>query len=107
MKLVVCGLASGAAAYGEGVVSPAGMAAATLGGAACGALWLQDRGAWVAWSAHAAFLWACTTLGRGALLDVRAAPNVWGGGDAWLGSGGSAVLSMAIVCAASIAVGRR
>jgi Type II CAAX prenyl endopeptidase Rce1-like len=106
VRLAVCGLASAAAAYGEGVLSPAGLAAAGLGGVACGALWLKDRGAWLAWAAHAAFLWACTTLGRGAILDVRAAPNGWGGGDAWLASGGSAVLSMAIVCAGALLIAR-
>jgi hypothetical protein len=106
MKLAACGLASAAATYGEGLVTPAALTAAGLGGVACGTLWLKDRGAWLAWGAHAAFLWASSTLARGALIDVRAAPNTWGGGDMWLGAGWSAVLAMAIVSTGALVVTR-
>jgi hypothetical protein len=102
MKLAACGLASSAAAYGEGVAVAPALVTAGLGGVAYGALWLKDRGAWLAWGAHAAFLWAASTLARGALIDVRAAPSAWGGGDMWLGAGWSAVVAMAIVCAGAL-----
>jgi hypothetical protein len=106
IRLAACGLASVAATYGEGLVAPAALAAAGLGGVACGALWIRDRGAWRAWGAHAAFAWASSTLARGALIDVRAAPTAWGGGDLWLGAGWSAALAMAIVCAGALVVTR-
>jgi hypothetical protein len=106
MKLVACGLASAAATYGEGLTVTPALLAAGLGGVAYGALWLKDRGAWLAWGAHAAFLWASSTLARGALVDVRAAPNAWGGGDMWLGAGWSAVVAIAIVCAGALLVTR-
>jgi hypothetical protein len=106
IKLAVCGLASAAATYGEGLTSPAPLAAAVLGGVAYGALWLKDRGAWLAWGAHAAFLWASSTLARGALVDVRAAANTWGGGDMWLAGGWSSVLAMGIVCIGALIVAR-
>jgi hypothetical protein len=71
VRLAACGLAEVASTYGDGANAPAVLASAFAAGVAYGALWLRDRGAWLAWGAHAAFAWASTSLATGALLDVR------------------------------------
>ncbi len=48
------------------------VAFALFGGAATTSLWLRDRGAWIAISASAAFLYVTGPLSKGAVLDVRA-----------------------------------
>ena len=107
LRLLPCGLASAAAAYGEGATATPALIAATLGGIAFGTLWLGDRGAWRAWGAHAAFSWASGPLAKGGLVDLRATSGAWGGGDGGLGDGWAAVVALAIVCAAALGIHAR
>lgn len=92
--LLACGLSSAAAAMGAGAKTIPEVAAAALGGVAFGALWRRDRGAWMAWGAHTAWLWASGPLAHGGIIDVRAALTPWGGGDAGLGAGWASVAAL-------------
>jgi hypothetical protein len=88
--IVIAGMAGAAATAGaalaragsdvEVAVVPtltAGLLAAAFAG-----LWRIDRGAWLAWGAHVAWLWVLGPVTHGALVDLRWAESVWGGGDA-------------------------
>ena len=71
-RLVVCGVAAGAFRFGVG---PAGVTwtavvFAALAGCALGALWIRDRGIWLAWGANATFGFVTATLAQGTLIDV-------------------------------------
>jgi Type II CAAX prenyl endopeptidase Rce1-like len=77
------------------------LAGAALQGAAFGALWLLDRGAWMACAAHAAWGWATGPVIRGGFLDLRVALDLWGGGDAGLEGGLSGTLVLGILAAAA------
>ncbi len=69
--LAACGAAAAAARFGtEGVVD-LGLLVAGLRGVALGAIWMRDRGAWMAVGASAAWAWALQSLVHGGLLDVR------------------------------------
>jgi hypothetical protein len=88
--LVACGLAAAAARFGiEGRVTGA-LVPEALKGAALGALWLRDRGAWMACAANAAWTWALGPVVQGDLIDLRSAP----------GFGETAVTTMVLVAAA-------
>jgi hypothetical protein len=100
-RLAACGLAEAAAAYGDGALAPPALAAAFFGGVAYGTLWLRDRGAWLAWGAHAAFGWASTSLATGALVDLRATSGT-SLGQSWVTAG-----SVAVVAALAIASTRK
>lgn len=100
-RLAACGLADVAAAYGDGAIAPPVLCAAFFGGVAYGALWLRDRGAWLAWGAHAAFGWASTSLATGALVDLRATSGT-SLGQSWITAG-----AVAIVAALAIASTRK
>jgi hypothetical protein len=100
-RVAACGLASAAAAYGDGASAPPALVAAGLGGAALGALWMHDRGVWLAWGAHAAFAWASGTLAKGGLVDLRPASNGWGGAD--LSGSWAAVLAATITLGGALA----
>ena len=107
LRIAACGGAAAAASFGAGHANPLELAVAALSGAALGAVWLYDRGAWMAVGAHAAWSWTTGTLVRGGLLDVRARPGAWGGGDAGLqGSGAVAVVLGLVVAAAAVWVTR-
>jgi hypothetical protein len=69
--LVVCGAAAAAARFGADGVATLAMAVEALRGAALGAIWLRDRGTWMAWGANAAWMWTLGSLARGGLIDVR------------------------------------
>jgi hypothetical protein len=101
-KLAFCGLASAAAAWGDGTTAPPALLSSTLCGMALGALWLRDRGAWMAWGAHAVFVWASGPLLKGGLLDVRSSPGAWGGGDMGLANAWAGVVALGAVCIAAI-----
>jgi hypothetical protein len=47
------------------------LAVDALRGVALGALWLRDRGAWMACAASAVWAWTLDNLARGGLVDVR------------------------------------
>jgi hypothetical protein len=69
--LLVCGAAAAAARFGvDGAVTVA-MVADALRGMALGAVWVLDRGAWMACAANASWTWTLGSLARGGLLDVR------------------------------------
>jgi hypothetical protein len=96
--ILVCGGAAAAARFGaEGAVTLA-MASEALRGAALGALWLRDRGAWMAWGANTAWTWTLYSLGG--VVDVRFV------GDPRAGVAAVAVLAVACVAAAFWALRR-
>lgn len=106
-KIVATGLASAAGALGASHVGLPEVLAAGLVGAAFGALWIRERGAWMAWGAHAAWLWATGTLVSGGLVDVRAAKTAWAGGDFGIASGYPAVVVLGAIAVVGIATSRR
>jgi hypothetical protein len=87
--LVVCGLAGAAVTVGAAIAKAGdtitlpwheALVSALL--SVCFAiLWRRDRGAWLAWGAHTAWLFTIGPLAHGGLLDVRWAAGRWGGGD--------------------------
>jgi hypothetical protein len=69
--LVVCGAAAAAARFGmEGVIGVV-LAGEAVKGAALGAIWVKDRGAWMAVAANTAWTWTIGSVVGGGLLDVR------------------------------------
>jgi hypothetical protein len=109
LLLLVCGGAGAAAEVG--VLSSAGnvvlgveVLVAGLLGVIFAALWIIDRGGWLAVGAHAAWSFGTGAVIRGGIFDLRALPGVWGGADAGL-TGGLA-LAVALVPLATLAVAR-
>ena len=104
-KVLACGLTSAAAAYGElGVFAPSAIAVQGLLGIVFGALWVRDRGAWPAWGAHTAWLFATSALMQGGIFEAHVAANRWGGAE--LGPlGGEAALLALVPLAAGALVG--
>ncbi len=70
LALVVVGLLSASARFGAGGHA-LDVAVFGCAGVALGALWLRDRGAWMAWGANLAFTWFTGPLVRGGLIDIR------------------------------------
>lgn len=69
--LLVCGAAAAAARFGvEGALGLV-LAGEAIKGAVLGALWLKDRGAWMAVAANTAWTWTIGSVVGGGLLDVR------------------------------------
>jgi hypothetical protein len=69
--LVVCGAAAAAARFGvEGAMGVV-LAGEAIKGAALGAIWVKDRGAWMAVAANTAWTWTIGSVVGGGLLDVR------------------------------------
>jgi hypothetical protein len=101
-SIAICAVAGAAASFGEGNASPGELLVAALASAAFAALWIRDRGAWLAVGAHAGFVFATGTLARGALLDVRSALGPWGGGDA--GLPGSLAVAVVVGVSAAFAI---
>jgi len=69
--LLACGAVAAAARWGVGGTIGLALAVEGLRAVALGALWLRDRGAWMAWGANAAWMWGLGSLTHGGLLDVR------------------------------------
>lgn len=72
--LLACAGAGAAARFGrDGVLAGAGVALAVeaLRGVALGAVWIRDRGAWMAVGANATWGWTLLSLLHGGLVDVR------------------------------------
>ncbi|MDB4946263.1 MAG: hypothetical protein JWP97_5797 [Labilithrix sp.] len=94
-KVLACGLTSAAAAYGEvGVLDPAPILVKGLLGLVFGALWVRDRGAWMAWGAHATFLFTSSALMQGGLFEAHVAAGAWGGGALGPLAGQAAVVAL-------------
>jgi hypothetical protein len=108
VALGVCGLAAAAASFGMTAASADPAAAplraalvAGLSGVAFAALWKRDRGAWLAWGAHVAWLWVKGPITRGGLVDLQWAPGPWGGGDAGLDGSIAAAVGLTVVALAA------
>jgi len=70
-RLVVCGLAGAAFRFGsDPTVTKVSLVFAFLSSIALGALWLRDRGAWIAVSANAVFSLLTGPITHGAIFDV-------------------------------------
>jgi hypothetical protein len=89
VSLLALGAAAAAARYGEGGAVGLGLAVEAMRGLALGALWLRDRGAWMAVAANAAWTF---TLSSGGIVDLR----LLAGGDA-------AVVGLTVTTSAAIA----
>jgi hypothetical protein len=104
--LLVCGGAGAAAEYGliagEGSASATRLAIAGLAGLVFAALWLVDRGGWMAFGAHTAWTTATGALIHGGGFDLRSSMTAWGGGDA--GVLGSLATVVALLPVVAIAV---
>jgi hypothetical protein len=69
--LLVCGAAATAARFGvEGAMGVV-LAVEAIKGVALGAIWVKDRGAWMAVAANTAWTWTIGSVVGGGLLDVR------------------------------------
>ncbi len=98
--LVACGLAAAAARLGiDGAITPALLSEA-LRGTALGAIWMRDKGAWMACAANAAWTWTLGPVLGGNLLDVRFATPPGSG------SAAIAVLAVATLVACLWATGK-
>jgi hypothetical protein len=73
--LLACGAAAAAARFGsDGTVGMA-LLVEGLRGVVLGAIWVRDRGAWMAVGANAAWKWGLDSVVRGGLVDVRFATD--------------------------------
>ncbi len=102
-RVLACGVTSAAAAYGEVGAAPSAIAVAGLLGIVFGALWVRDRGAWAAWGAHTAWLFATSALMQGGLFEAHVAATPWGGGDVGPLGGQAAVIALLPLAAGALA----
>jgi hypothetical protein len=70
-SLLASGATAAVTAFGASSMSGALFLAEGLRGMALGGVWMRDRGAWMAWAANAAWMWAFGAATRGGLFDVR------------------------------------
>ncbi len=97
--LLACGAAAAAARFGvDGAVGLA-LGVEALRGVALGAVWVRDRGAWMAVGASTAWRWGLESLAHGGLFDVRFAAEA----DASL----QALGVLALAAAAAVVWSRR
>lgn len=68
--LLVCGSVAAAARFGVDGVWARPVLAEGLRAVALGALWVRDRGAWMAWAANASWTWALGSVLRGGAVDL-------------------------------------
>jgi hypothetical protein len=71
VSLLACGMAAAAARFGADWVVGVPLVAEALRGIALAALWVYDRGVWMAWAANASWMWTLGSLVHGGVLDVR------------------------------------
>jgi hypothetical protein len=102
IRVVACGVTSGAAAIGDGATARA-IAVQSLVGLVAGALWVRDRGAWPAWGLSTGFRFTIDMLFAGGLFNAQIAASAWGGADAGVLGGTAAVLALAPFGAAALA----
>jgi hypothetical protein len=69
--LAACGLAAAAARFGLDGHASFALVPDALRGVALGAIWMIDRGAWMACAANAAFAWVLGDVLQGNLADLR------------------------------------
>jgi hypothetical protein len=69
--LLACGAAAAAARFGVDGTLTASVAADGLRAIALGALWVHDRGAWMACAANASWTWTLGSLAHGGVAEVR------------------------------------
>jgi hypothetical protein len=94
-RVLACGLTSAAAAFGDSATAtPSAVAMQGLLGIVFGALWVRDRGAWVAWGAHTAWLFATGALLQGGVSEAHVAMNPWGGAEVGPFGGHAAVVAL-------------
>jgi hypothetical protein len=74
-SLIACGLVAAAARLGTDGSLTLAVVPEALRGAALGAIWVRDRGAWMACGASAAWAWTTGPVLGGNLLDVRFTGN--------------------------------
>jgi len=106
-RALACGVTSAAAAAGDPSVTPRLVAAHFLLGSALGALWVRDRGAWLAWGAHTSFLFVLGTVFGGGAGQLRIAQGSFGGGDAGILGGTAALVALAPVFLVALGAVRR
>lgn len=110
-RSLACGLTSAAASLGDPTTTPRLAIAQFCLGTAFGTLWVRDRGAWMPWGAHTAFLFVTGTVLGGGALTMRNASNAWGGAEAGLLGGTVALIALAPMTLAALAkvrgLGRR
>jgi hypothetical protein len=99
VTLVACGLAAAAARFGADGRVDGALAIEGLRGAVFGALWVRDRGAWMACAANAVWTWTMGPVTSGGLLDVRFAVA--------RGAGPASIAVVAAVAAVAAAVAIR
>jgi hypothetical protein len=105
---LLCGGVGAAADYGmlaeSGDATPAHLVVAGLLAMAFAAVWLVDRGGWMAFGAHTAWTTLTGVATQGALVDLRPTPNEWGGGGA--GTLGSLATAVALLPVAAFTLQR-
>jgi len=102
LGLAACALAS--AAWSIGTAGASGVPVTrvlveALLGVSFGAMWQRERGASMAVTAHALWLFATT----GGLASLRPRAGFWGGGDAGFLAAGSALAAATLAAAAAVA----
>jgi hypothetical protein len=102
-RALACGVTSAAASLGGPSTTPRLAGAQFLLGTAFGTLWLRDRGAWMPWGAHLAFLFVTGTVLGSAALGMKNAVNAWGGADAGVLGGTVALVALAPIAFAALA----
>ena len=106
MKAIACGVTSGAAAIGEKASVRAVVVQALLG-VVFGALWGRDKGAWMAWGAHTAWLMGTSLVLAGGFYSASNAATSWGGGNAGPLGGDAAILALIPFAIVAVASGRK
>jgi hypothetical protein len=93
-SLLACGACAAAARFGVEGTLGLGLAIEGLRGVALGALWVRDRGAWMAIAANTGWIWMVSSVTHGGLVDVRFV--------GWMGQSESSA-PLALVAAAAAA----
>ncbi len=94
-RALACGVVSAAAALGEPTTTASSAIVQFLFGTVLGVLWLEDRGAWLPWTAHASFLFCTQTLLRGGLFEAKTLASGWASGSGGAFGGVAALVAMA------------
>lgn len=94
-SVLACGAVAAAAHFGVEGAFTASIAAEALRGIALGALWVRDRGVWMAFAANASWMWTLGSLAHGGLVDVRFAAEPDGGTSAIAVLAAAAILATA------------